>query len=287
MSLQDRAMLCSLRLTCWTGERTNKKVSAEVSETKKADAGSATVVVKMVPSRFLKPIRALDMRLRAAHHHYTLPWTDEGARVLPSAVFLDHARDIGVLLDERRREVEQFARVYPAIREEAKHRLGDLYQDDNWPGDVIGFFTDALSHFPVPASEDFRVEMDEADVQRIRDQIGATVTTQLHESMGAVRARVVATIQEFVDRIADYKIEHGVGEQGPRAVGIFRNTVLDGLSRLADVLPKLNLTNDPALDDVAREIRAQLTAHSPEVLREDDGLRMAVVDKAKAIIAKL
>jgi hypothetical protein len=131
--LQDKAMLCNLRLSCWTGEKSDSMLGREVSSRKKAENGSVTAVVRMIPQHHLKPIRAIDAKIRAAHHHHTLPWLDDGARILPTAAFFDHSNAISGLLQEREVAVETFLRHYPTIREDARIHLGELYTDDMWP----------------------------------------------------------------------------------------------------------------------------------------------------------
>lgn len=284
MSLRDSAMLVDLRLTCFTGARTHKRTGEELTEAKNAEAGSASVIVKMVPNKYLKKIRAVDTAMRLCNRHFTLPWGEE-TRLLPSAVFFEHSQKIDVLMTERRKEINEFRRVFPALKAEAPYRLKDLYVESMWPDSIDEFFSETMRHYPIPAGEDFRLNMDENDLAKIKAEVEVSVNAQLHEAMGAARLRIVATIQEFVDRIKDYEVVLDV--DGPRTKGVFRDSVMQNLLRLADVLPALNLTNDPVITDTVNAIRSQLTVHNPDTLRDDDAVRRQVVAQAKTLINNL
>lgn len=283
--LQDRAMLCKLSLSTWTGERVDNGLALETSRAKRADDGAVSATIRMVPQHHLKPIRRIDTAIRTAHAFHTLPWTDEGLRILPTSVFFEHSKIIGGLLQDRETAVNTFLRHYPTIREDAKIHLGDLYDEDLWPRSISARFRADITHLPIPSGEDFRVQMDESDLAKIRAGVETSVRDQVHEAMGAVRLRIHAVLQDFVDRVKDYKLETGPDGR-VKATGVFRNSIMDNLNRLADILPKLNLTDDPTVNAAAVDIKRVITSHSVDSLRDDDALRRNVLDEANKLLSK-
>ena len=64
-------------------------------------------------------------------------------------------------------------------------------------------------------------------------------------------------------------------------------SVVDNIVDLIQVLPDLNLTNDPALNAFADEIRTRLCAASVKELKGNDLLRAATAQEAAEIATRL
>lgn len=289
MSLRESAMLCDLKLTSFTGERTSKRTSREVTEQKNAEHGSATVTIKMIPGKYLKEIRSVDQRLRTTHNLLTMPWGHDDSNLLPSSLFFDHVQKIGDLGETRKQEIAAFKQLYPMIRDsaETKQRLGDLYDEIDWPSadEVEAMFTMKVVHRPIPSGDDFRLDLDESEVLKIRAEVEAEVKASLDASMKAIKDRIVVALQDFVDRVGDYQVV--IGPDGPKTVGVFRNSILDNLSRLVEVLPNLNLLNDQLIDDATVEIKSKIISLDADTLRDNDAVRVNTLQIAKRLIKSL
>ena len=74
---------------------------------------------------------------------------------------------------------------------------------------------------------------------------------------------------------------------GARVQNAFRDSLVDNITDLLDVVPVLNVIGDPVITTFADEIRQKLTANSPEVLRDDAKIRKAVLVQAEDILAKM
>jgi hypothetical protein len=64
----------------------------------------------------------------------TQPWLDDGARLLPSALFIDYANRIRDLKAEFHHAADEFASEYPIYVEDSKVRLGRLFSVSDYPG---------------------------------------------------------------------------------------------------------------------------------------------------------
>jgi hypothetical protein len=65
---------------------------------------------------------------------------------------------------------------------------------------------------------------------------------------------------------------------------IFRDSLVDNAMELTSLLTKLNVTNDPKLEDARKELEKSLVGVTPEDLRESPVLRQIVVDKVSQIM---
>lgn len=287
MAIQDRCMLTELHMTSFTGERTSKRDTADLLETKRAEKGAASVVVKLVPKESLRQLNSVSTKLRDVHKHYTAPWSST-FDILPVSNFFDHSSEIAAGFRERDGAADDFCRLYPSLAGAARERLGDLDFERLWlpVEQVRASITHRVRHLPVPSGSDFRADLDEADRARITAEIEADVQAQVGESIKGVKLRLIAELGSFVEKIKDYRIE--IDERGAsRVTGAFRDSVLNGLTSLGDVLPKLNFTNDPALSEAHGKLMSCIQRLSPSLLREDPAIRYAAIKEAELISKSL
>ena len=67
----------------------------------------------------------------------------------------------------------------------------------------------------------------------------------------------------------------------------FKNSLVDNVSRLCDLLPKLNICSDSELTDIVDEVRGKLAGLAPEELRANPELRSQAANETKRIMNKL
>ena len=74
------------------------------------------------------------------------------------------------------------------------------------------------------------------------------------------------------------------GGDGIKATGTFHDTLVSNVTELADILPGLNLAQDPALDAMARRLREDLASVDADTLRADPIVRADTAAAADAIL---
>src|SRR5262249_60799329 len=89
-SLSSKAMLCTVSISAWSGYKYDREASEEIAEIHGADKDSGRFNKRLVPRKELEEITKLIGRARRDHEFVTLPWSDNGYRVLPAAAYMDH-----------------------------------------------------------------------------------------------------------------------------------------------------------------------------------------------------
>ena len=173
MSLSDKAMLITLSVSCWTGSRKDDSVVEEVNLRHGAkDAGRFSKY--LVDKRELEPCAAHARAIRALHYKLTLPWLDNGARLLPSKIFAEYDRELRAMTAQYDKLVDAFLQRYETLlKPDARIRLGTLYNPDDYPNaselrNKFGVSTDIA---PVPSGSDFRVDIGDNERARIQREI--------------------------------------------------------------------------------------------------------------------
>src|SRR5512137_2647932 len=102
------AMLANLSIATYSGRKLDRKTQAEVVLAKGSGSSRAASVHKNLFSDCpeLDAITKFQSRARVRHYQLTLPWQDNGSRLLPTAAFMDYKAEMNRYEDEFGRLVD-------------------------------------------------------------------------------------------------------------------------------------------------------------------------------------
>ena len=272
--IQNKAMLATLCIQQWHARKTDKDVTQEV-ETKHGAHDSGRFSKALVSKDLLAPIAKFTSRLREWHYGMTLPWTDNGARLLPATMFLDYSTKVRQAKTDYANLVDAMVRAYPAEVQAARARLGTMYNPDDYPdpSDLSAEFKIGVEFTPVPTSSDFRVDLNNEAMDEIKQQITDSVHLRQEEAVKATFTRVREVVSKMDDRLSD-----------PKA--IFKDTLVSNVGDLCKVLDGLNITGDVRIDEIAKFMTDELIKPA-SALRTNLALRSSVAGKCKELLARL
>lgn len=290
-ALHEKAMLVNLNVSCWGATKKDSKASAEVCDQHGTDRGQAKVVKDLLPKGALDKVVAAAGRIRREHRRLTLPWTVEGYGLLPSAMFdmyTDNMRALRIQFDA---EVEELERNYPNYLAAAELKLNGMFNRADYPSRVSDKFNVAIHFCPVPQASDFRVQMLDQDAAAIKEGIEESVRSALSESVNDLRDRIVEVIGHMAERLRAYNVEETIVHKNGRKVtqtkttGKFHDTLVENVRDLLAILPALNVTGDARIAGVIEDTKKLLV--DPQVLRDNDAVRVKTADTAEAILKKM
>lgn len=283
-ALGERAMLVSMTIRRWHPHITDKQISDKVAEDHNAKHDAGKYRKRVLPKEALFKLASIGNKLRALHYYRTLPWTDEGYRILSSAGYLEYTEKARQLIDQYNEEWQtNFLPNYQQFKDDWKVRTGSMYKEEDYPpvSALKEKFGVDISIRPLPTAEDFRVQVGDDEVKRIRKSIEEESKKTVEAAMKEVWGRLRDVVAHMAERLNAYKVT----EDGTE--GKFRDSLVGNIAELLDVVPSLNLTQDPALDQFAADIRKRLTAVTATVLRDDETVRKATAAAAEDILAKM
>ena len=277
-SLSARAMLCSVSISMWSARKHDPDASEEIAVRHGAQADAGRYHKILLPKQALADIQKIVSEARQEHYFMTLPWDDNGYRVLPAAAYLDHVAKMRALSNRFTESVDSLARQFLTLVEQARTRLGGLFRESDYPNpdELLAKFSFETRVMPLPDAGDFRVALGDEEQARIKRQITAAVEASLQVGSRELWFRLYEAVQHLADRLSAYKVT-GQGIEHP-----FRDTVVTNLVELVDVLPKLNVTNDPELERLAEQVRTSLLV-DPKELRKSETVRSETAKAAAAI----
>lgn len=280
-NLAQSAMLAELKITGWSGRMFDKELTAEVTQSYQATADAARVNKALVSKEAMKAVRKAESDARATFRRFTLPWGEHGQRILPATAF--HAftqamKDAEVAFEK---EARAFLASYTAHVEEARIALGGMFREADYPSEeeMADRFTIKVEIKPLEEATDFRVNLSEDAVKRIKASIEASVNERAGLAMRNAFGRLHEVVQNMAERLEAYQ----PAKDDSKAKNVFRDSTVENVQKMVDLLPSLNLTNDPELKKKIKAVQNKLLIASADDLRADDAKRAKVAKDAKAI----
>lgn len=274
MSIVNQCMVVNLQIGLWQGYRLDKEASRKVTEEANADTDAARVNKHLISKESLRPIVAASTAIRSHFYDNTLPWKDNGDRILTRKLYEQFMVTHGELCRAFDRAVEDFLDGdYPRAMQKAEFRMGDLFNPSDYPraSDLRRRFYVNLDIDAVTEAGDFRVAMDAAQLDNVRSSMEKAMQARVSRAMGDIWSRLSETLSHFATKLGD-------GD------AIFRDTTITKLQEIVEVLPALNVTDDPELERIRREVEQVVKGLDPKDVRKDPAHRAKVAGEAKEIM---
>lgn len=292
--LSEKAILASLTIGGWSARKYDERVTRETNQRNNAKDDAGRYNKLLVAKEEIQKIQQIMGKARTASYELTMPWLDDGARILPSAMYDKYTKALRELRIEYETAVKKFADGYPQMVEDAKQRLNGMFNQDDYPPagemSMFNYKTNPFGRFrfdvvlmPCPDAADFRVDLADEHADAIRDDIESRMNEALQNAMAGPIQRVINVCGAMVDRLTAYR--PAKPGSGKRAEGTFRDSLVDNIRELVEVLPAFNLSGDIVLANITDRLRNELCKNSAETLRQDAKVREATKKAAKAILA--
>lgn len=273
-AIVEHAMVMNLSIGLWQGYRLDKEASRRVTAEAGADADAARVNKHLVPKEALAPLVTAANAVRTHFYANTLPWRDNGDRLMTRKLytkFIEEHERLKAAFDE---QVTEFLTVkYPSAIERAEFRMGDMFLRADYPAasELRRRFYVGLSIDAVTTANDFRVAIDQAHVDKVKAAMTAAAEERIKTAMSDVWRRMAETVGYFQQRMAD-----------PTAV--FRDSTVENIDDLLDLVPGLNVLDDPNIEQVRTMIASSLGGLDAKAIRKDGAHRAQLAGEAQKIV---
>jgi hypothetical protein len=272
VSIHTNAMLVNLSLGAWTARKLDKEVTAQVNEAHGAEPDATRTNKQLIGKDSSYGILTkLIGEVRTWNYQNSLDWAT-GWRLLPTANFptySDKIREFHARFDDA---LADFVRDYPFLIERARMSLNGMFKESDYPAPhaVADKFQMSVDYAPVPASGDFRVDLEADVVASIENTVQDRIKIATETAVKDIQQRLVKAVGHMSDTL-----------HNPTAT--FRDTLVVNLRELAALVPKLNITNDPDITDMVAAISGTLDVE-PDTLRKDGAKRRETADNADKIL---
>lgn len=276
-TLASSAMLVEVNISNWTGRKKDKRASQDVVEQNAAAAGVANVNKKLLAdSDSLRAIQQHVTATRAMHANMTMPWSNSGLRLLPTAQYFKYNQAMTQMQNEFHRLIQEFLDSYNDEVIDVQVKLGDLFSRDDYPTiealqRKFGF---NINYMPLPDSGDFRVDIGNEALSEVQQKYQEFYTKQYNTAMNDVWTRLHKALSSMSERL-DYTDKENKK--------VFRDTLVSNVTDMIELLRVCNVTNSTQMEAMATRLDEAMSGVTPDALRDDDYFRAetkAAVDAA-------
>jgi len=281
MSISASAVLVELNISVWPASKIDREITDKVNSDAGAVRGASQTKKNLFAGTSLrKDISDFAARVRLYHNKHTLPWADKGERMLPTALFMDYKQTMNGFEQTFNMMCNNFYIEYPRLVAEAPTALQGLYKAEDYPEltDVRLKFGFRRTVKPVPEAGDFRLDIPAYDLEEMRSEFMSQQDRKLAEAMREPWERLHKTLVAMSEKLTDVE-----GDDGKKRC---HDTLLTNPLELCSLLTKLNITNDPKLEEARRQVEVAMLNADMESIKEDADTRSELKSKVDAIINK-
>jgi len=202
--ITERAMLAAVHISIWTAIKHDRKVSREVAEQHGAYAGAGRYNKQLLrEAERLESLRSLSGQIRQYFYKITLPWSDEGYRLLPAHFYFELTTKMREFEQAFAQQVEDFLAVYPSYIEQVRPELNGLFREEDYPSTdkLRNKFGVKLEVLPIPSGNDFRVTLSEEEQARVAREIDENVRQSLQKGTADLWVRLKGVVAHMVGRL--------------------------------------------------------------------------------------
>jgi len=280
-SIASSAVLVSLSRSVPKMTKIDKQVTVEVTTAKHASKSAGKFQKKLLNCSVLDALHTLSGQIYSYHVENTVAWTDRGPRLLPNEKLIDYKNTMEAFFVEAGLLWEEFLRVYPSrVANVQLNHMGDMFNESDYPTveELRRKFRMAVSYEPIPDAGDFRVDIGNQAAQEMADTYNTLLQDRIAGAMNDVVERLTTPLINM-SKMLDY-------HDGEKPTG-FRDTLVDNVTSIVDLLRTCNLTNNARLTDIQQQLKRTLTGVTPDGLRRDPNLRAKTKQDVDTIIKNL
>lgn len=280
-SIASSAMLSELSISQWTGRKKDRKASKDVTLDNNAESGVANVHKKLLGNcAELDAVHKLTGNIRNIHYNMTMPWSDTGLRLLPTAQYFKYHKAMTDLENQWRSATNKFLQSYQWEISQAQAKLGDLFDASEYPTTdaLTSKFAFNLNYIPLPDAGDFRIDVGNDAVDEVKSSYNDYYSRQLTKAMEDVWTRLHTALTRMSERL-DYDADDDKR--------VFRDTLVSNVTDMVELLDVCNVTGNVQMTAMRDKLSDAMYGITADALREDAHTRMETKRAVDDAIASL
>lgn len=280
-TLASSAMLVEVNISHWAGRKKDKRASIDVTSANHADSGVASVNKKLLANS--DTLRAIQTHVTAArnlHTNMTMPWSNSGLRLLPTAQYFKYSQAMSQMQNEFDSLVTDFLTAYNDEVIDVQLKLGDLFSHDDYPTveTLERKFAFRANYMPLPDAGDFRVDIGNDALREVQETYADFYTKQYNTAMNDVWTRLHKALTSMSERL-----DYGSKEDKK----IFRDSLVGNVNDMIELLRVCNVTGSMQMASMTIRLEEAMAGVTADGLREDDTFRADVKHAVDTAIKSL
>ena len=279
-SIASSALIVNLSRSVPDLVKNDPEAAKALARIKNADIGAVTARKSLIDSPALKDLQRLSREIYQWHIKNTVPWGDLGQRLKDNAGLIDYRNTMNKFEIQFEALANKVVYEYPACCARAQNRLGDLYDPALFPSveELRRKMSLRVTYEPIADPSNFIVQIGDQAAEEMKKQYNEVLSSRMEGISNYIYEKLREPLTNLVKRI-DY------GAMGTPTG--FRNTIVDNVMQIVELMGSCNFNADPKIDRLRRELRDALRGVTPDALREDSALRQHTKEEVQKIIDQL
>lgn len=283
--LNEKCMVVKFHTSQWGAAVKDYSATEAVKE--KFNTEDSGYFTKKLMSGITKKVSSKINKIRKFHNENTVPWDRDGGGLILNKNYFDYIGAMNQEISEFNSLVEgEIINNYNTELESERDRHGNLFDLRNYPlpDELKRKYKIAIEFEPVPSISDFRFDIQSDEVDRIKESIENNLNQKVNAGMKDVWNRLYEIVSHMNSKLKEYSEQDMNGVEEGKRKKHFKDATLENVENLAMLLPKLNITDDPKLEELSKRIIDEITNVEAKELRESKETRDEVQKKTQEIL---
>jgi hypothetical protein len=279
-SIASSALIVNLSRSVPDLIKNDPEAAKALARIKNADVGAVTARKSLIDSPALKDLQRLSREIYQWHIKNTVPWGDLGQRLKDNAGLIDYRNTMNKFEIQFEALANKVVYEYPACCARAQNRLGDLYDPALFPSveELRRKMRLRVTYEPIADPSNFIVQIGDQAAEEMKKQYNEVLSSRMEGISNYIYEKLREPLTNLVKRIDYDRMDTPTG---------FRNTIVDNVMQIVELMGSCNFNADPKIDRLRRELRDALRGVTPDALREDSALRQHTKQEVQKIIDQL
>ena len=280
-TLSSSASLAQLNVSVWTAKRLDKKATAQVAQANAAKTKAGNYNKNLLADcQELDALKKFVGNARNEHYAMTLPWSDMGLRLIPTAKLFDYRAHMDGMKMEFDRLTKSFLDVYSFEVSNAMATLGNMFSNDDYPPlyEVESKFRWRLTIQPLADADDFRISINDEQARVLKAEYDEFYGDAIRGAANDIWLRLKKNLETLVRQL-DTK-DNGKPNK-------LYDSVFDTAIDLVHMMRDFNLTNDTQMESVRQQLESVLSGKNVEGLRHHMSARTETKNQVQQVLNSL
>lgn len=228
---------------------------------------------KKINRTYLEPISKVRNVARTFIYKKSLPFKIPGIIFIPRDMITTVDEQMQEYQREFETEVTTFGNNYHRYIEEARAKLGKLFNRLDYPDDIRNYFSFKWDFINFSAPDETQIRSSDI-LQREQEKYQQTMEEFRETAITTLRTTFVEMINHIVERLS--------GERK-----IFKDSLIGNIREFISDFSALNITNDGELASAVEKCHRLLDGVSVDVIRNNDMFRHEIANRMSEVKSQL
>lgn len=274
-TIKEKAILTSWKMKSWSAIKSDSEISREVERIAGAKSGSYKSTKSLIDPKALSEIKSIYGQSKKYHEAVTMPWFDNGYRILPATKYLEYAGKMREFKSDFEKAVQSISDNYSGYIKQAQLDLGTAFKLHEYPTayEIEKAFSFNAGFMPLPDFQDFRIDLNDSEISALQKEMKEQQAQAVKAMETDLFNRLYKAVEKIVERLSDND-------------NTFKDSLFSNLQEVLDIIPEMNITENKELEKLCKAVKKEVLKDSQSV-RDDAKLRGEVAKSAETLLDTL